>query len=108
MPALNAPRLPERSPTPPKVYEPRLWKGRVWVKGGPIAGYGFRFKAPYGVYMNALELLGRAMARGQILRFQMGPITPAELRDRAMVAALTRYEPAFELLGLQLGIDWSA
>lgn len=100
-------RNPEASPTPPAVYEPRIWSGRIWVPGGPFEGIAFAFKAPYGVYMNALQILGRAMARRQILRFQMGPTSKTKLRslDRS---ALLRYEPVFDELAQRLGIDWSA
>jgi hypothetical protein len=38
-----------RSPTPPLVYEPRIWAGRIWIEGGPFPGIPFQFKAPYGV-----------------------------------------------------------
>lgn len=106
MTTLNEAMIP-RSPTPPLVYEPRLWSGRLWVAGGPFEGIPFAFKAPYGVYMNALQVLGRATARRQILRFQMGPMSKTKLRqlDRD---TLVRYEDAFESLGRTYLIDWSA
>jgi hypothetical protein len=33
--------------TPIAVYEPRIWKVRIWTKGGPFEGTGVFFKAPY-------------------------------------------------------------
>ena len=97
----------QRSPTPAPVYEPRLWAGRIWVPGGPFEGIPFAFKAPYGVYMNALQVLGRAMARGQITRQQMGPMSKTRLRqlDRS---SLRRYEEVFADLSRAHGIDWGA
>jgi hypothetical protein len=96
-----------RSPTPPVVYEPRIFSGRIWIAGGPFAGIPFTFKAPYGVYMNAIQVLGRAMARGQISRFQIGPTSKTKLRslDRT---TLVRYEDAFASLSRAHSIDWSA
>jgi hypothetical protein len=104
------PDLGDRSPTPAVVYEPRLWKARIWVPGGPFEGVGIRFKAPYGVYMNALQVLGRAAARRQITRFSVGPVSTSELRrwTKADRAALQRYEDAFEAVGREWQIDWAA
>lgn len=104
---MTAPFMTPRSPTPQLVYEPRIFSGRIWVAGGPFAGIPFDFKAPYGVYMNALQILGRAMARRQILRFQIGPTSKTKLRtiDRTR---LVRYEEAFEALARAHGLDWSA
>jgi hypothetical protein len=92
--------------TPAVEYEPRIWAGRIWVKGGSIAGIGFVFKAPYGVAMNASQLLTRASATRQIERYAFGPLSTKGFKklDRSK---LTRYEDAFERLSLQLGIDWS-
>ena len=88
-------------------HEPRIWAGRIYTKGGPIAGYGFVFKAPYGVYMNAAIVLTRAAATGQIIRYQIGPLTTKGFRslDRKN---LERYDEVFDRLGRQLNIDWSA
>jgi hypothetical protein len=36
------------SPTPPAVYEPRFWRGRIWIKGGAFEGVGFVVRCPYG------------------------------------------------------------
>lgn len=101
------PFMAPRTPTPELVYEPRIWSGRLWLVDGPFEGIPFAFKAPYGVYMNALQILGRAMARRQITRFQMGPMSKTKLRslDRARLA---RYEDVFADLGRTHTIDWSA
>jgi len=93
--------------------EPRIWKGRVYTKGGPVAGFGFLFKAPYGEPQAAVERLLRATLTRQIIRFELGPVPASETREWDSTNprwrdSLTRYEPAFERLGLQLGIDWSA
>lgn len=99
--------LPIQQERPTIAQEPRIWSGRIWVKGGSIAGTGFVFKAPYGVYMNATVLLARASATRQILRFQLGPLSNTGFRtlDRSK---LTRYDEAFDKLAEQHGIDWSA
>jgi hypothetical protein len=98
------------TPTPPIVYEPRIWKARVWVKNGPFEGIPVRFKAPYGVAMNAIMVLTRAAARYQILRFQAGPVLPTELATwtKADRAALQRYEDAFAEVARAWRIDWDA
>lgn len=98
---------PVQQERPTISHEPRIWAGRVWVQGGPIAGYGFIFKAPYGVYMNASVLLARACATRQIVRYQLGPLSNTAFRtlDRSK---LVRYEEAFDKLAEQLTIDWSA
>lgn len=96
-----------RSPTPEVVYEPRIWSGRIWIEGGPFAGIPFAFKAPYGVYMNAIQILGRAMARRQITRFQIGPASKTKLR-RLDRSTLVRYEDAFASLARTYRIDWGA
>lgn len=95
------------SPTPPVVYEPRIWKARVWVKGGPFEGTGILFKAPYGQGMNASTVLARAASRYQITRFSFGPATE---RDFAKLnrGALKRFDEAFAEAGQKLGIDWTA
>ena len=97
----------DRSPTPRKTYEPRWWKVRIWTKGGPFEGTPIQFNAPYGVYMNAIQILGRAIARGQIQRFTFGPLTARDFKslDRAN---RQRYEQAFAQVGQALGIDWAA
>jgi hypothetical protein len=89
-----------------ETHQPRIWAGRIWVKGGSIAGVGFVFKAPYGVAMNASQLLTRACSTGQIQRFSFGPMSARGFKklDRD---SLTRYEAAFETLSLHHGIDWS-
>jgi hypothetical protein len=99
-----------KSPTPAKVYEPRIWKARIWKTGTGVAGAGVVFKAPYGVAMNAASVLARASARGQIRRYQLGPVPASEMRGwgREERAALTRYEDAFELLAVRHQIDWDA
>jgi hypothetical protein len=99
-----------KSPTPPVVYEPRIWRARIWKTGAGRGGAGVVFKAPYGVYMNAVQVLARAAARGQISRIQYGPVPAAELKhwtkeDRA---ALERYEDVFAKLGAAHQIDWDA
>lgn len=101
------------SPTPPLTYEPRLWQVRIYTPEDNFHGVPVMFKAPYGVYMNALQVLGRAMARGQITRIAYGPIPKTKTReldreDKRWRDKLERYEVAFERVGLQLGIDWGA
>ena len=95
------------SPTPKQTYEPRIWAGRVWTANGPRGGTPFAFKAPYGVYMNATQLLARSLATRQVLRFTIGPMTIRRLRklDRR---TLVRYEVAFAELSADLGVDWGA
>jgi hypothetical protein len=95
------------SPTPIAVYEPRIWKVRIWTKGGPFEGTGVFFKAPYGVYMNAVQLLARAVARNQISRFSFGPLTK---RDFATLdrKALRRFDEAFAPIAERYQIDLSA
>lgn len=105
------PDLGPVSPTPPTVYEPRFWKGRIWIKNGPFAGVGFIIRCPYGVAANAAALLQRAAARGQITRYTFGPL-PAEQLKRLPKATrndpLLRYEPVFDDLAESLHIDWVA
>ena len=103
----------EVSPTPPVVYEPRLWRVRIFTVESPAVGTAAIFKAPYGVYMNALQVLGRAMARGQIARIEYGPLSKRQIRlltreDPAWRSKLERYETVFDRLSLELGIDWGA
>lgn len=95
------------SPTPLEVYEPRIWKARIWVAGGPFEGVPVFFKAPYGVYMNAVQLLARAVARSQIARFTFGPATKRDFRtlDRK---ALRRFDEAFVPIAEQYSINLSA
>lgn len=101
------------SPTPPLVYEPRLWRVRIFTPENPAVGTSAMFKAPYGVYMNALQVLGRAMARGQITRIEYGPISKRQIKlltreNPRWRDGLERYEVVFERLGTELGIDWGA
>ena len=99
--------LPVQQERPAIAKEPRIWAGRIYTKDGPFEGYGFTFKAPYGVYMNATVLLARASATRQILRFQLGPLSNKGFRtlDRSK---LRRFDEVLDDLGKQLGIDWSA
>jgi hypothetical protein len=110
-----------RSPTPKLVYEINLWQVRIFTTDNNRVGVPVMFKAPYSIYMNALGVLGRAMARGQITRITFGPIPRANIRawDRADKAAglksatgwrshLERYEDAFERISGELDIDWAA
>jgi hypothetical protein len=87
------------SPTPREVYEPRIFKVRIWTKGGPFEGTRVYFKAPYGVYMNAVQLLARAVATFQITRFTFGPATQRDFKtlDRR---ALRRFDEAVAGLGI--------
>lgn len=96
-----------RTPTPPVVYEPRLWGGRIWLKGQGIAGIGFTVKAPYGVAINMAEVLTRACARGQIVRFTYGPMSKSALK-RLDRSTLRRYEDVLADLSERYGIDWAA
>lgn len=95
------------SPTPPQVYEPRIWSVRIWTNETGIGGHGFLFKAPYGQAMNAATVLSRACSTRQITRFMFGPASATQTRkmDRAK---LERFEDAFERAGLALGIHWEA
>ena len=99
-----------RSPTPRLVYERRFYKVRIWVPDGPFEGIGLTFRAPYGVAVNASELLARAVARGQILRFTFGAITPKQLTamTREQKDNTPRYEDAFDDFARAWGIDWGA
>jgi hypothetical protein len=101
------------SPTPLTVYEPRLFRVRLWTPENPFRGVVFHFKAPYGVYMNALQVLGRAMARGQITRLEFGPLSPRQIKaldenEPGWRKRLTRYEQVFEQIGHDYHLDWSA
>jgi hypothetical protein len=89
------------SPTPREVYQPRIWKVRIWTKGGPFEGTRVFFKAPYGVYMTAVQVLARAVATGTIARFTFGPATK---RDFATLdrRTLRRFDEAFASFGLDL------
>lgn len=97
----------DRSPTPPIVYEPRIWKARIWVENGPFEGISLIFKAPYGQGMNAATVLARAIARYQILRLAFGP---ARARDFAKLNRknLLRFDEAFEAVARAWAIDWAA
>ena len=99
-----------KSPTPTVVYEPRIWKVRIWKSGTGVAGAGVTFKAPYGVAVNAAQVLARAAARRQITRFAFGPVPNSELKSwgKAERNALTRYEDAFDQLSATHQIDWDA
>jgi len=99
------------SPTPREVYEPRFWKGRIWVQGGPFQGVGFITRCPYGVAMNLSEILTRACARRQITRYTFGPMPVAELKRLPKTtknAPELRYEPMLSKLASEWQIDWSA
>jgi hypothetical protein len=99
------------SPTPKVVYQPRFWKGRIWVKGGPFQGVGFLIRCPYGVAANAAEILQRAAARGQITRYTFGPMPADQLKHLSKEyrnAPGLRYEPVFDNLAANLHIDWAA
>lgn len=101
------------SPTPPTVYEPRLFRVRLWTPANPFRGVVFYFKAPYGVYMNALQLIGRAAARGQVTRFEFGPLSTYQIaaldeNEPGWRKQLTRFEQVFEQIGRDHQIDWSA
>jgi hypothetical protein len=89
------------SPTPREVYSPRIFKVRIWTKGGPFEGTRVYFKAPYGVYMAAVQVLARAVATGQVARFTFGPATKRDFvtLDRR---SLRRFDEAFAPLGLNL------
>lgn len=108
---MTADLMTPRSPTPKLVYEPRFWRGRIWVQGGPFQGVGFIVRCPYGTAMNLAEILTRASARGQIRRYTFGPLPPSalsalprEVRDDPRL----RYEPVLEQLAQDHHIDWSA
>jgi hypothetical protein len=103
----NATLVGPRTPTPLTVYEPRIWAVRIWIKGGPFAGVGFLFKAPYGVAVNAGMILTRAACRFQITRYQLQPATSAQI-NRWGRKNLERYEDAFEKVGVTHAIDWAA
>lgn len=109
-PALDGPR----TPTPPIVYDNRLWKARIWTTTSGIGGIPIYFKAPYGVYVTASQVLARAAARHQISRFLLGPIPTSELKTwkgdygKAKRAAMQRYEDAFATVGAEHLIDWEA
>jgi hypothetical protein len=96
-----------RTPTPPVVYEPRIWSGRIWTKGCGIAGIGFTIKAPYGIAVNMAEVLTRACARGQIARFTFGPTSKAGFK-RLDRSTLKRYEDVLADLSARYSIDWAA
>lgn len=95
------------SPTPPVVYEPRLWSGRIWLKGGSIAGIGFTVKAPYGQAVNLASILARACARLQIARYTYGPMSKSALK-RLDRATLRRPEDVLDALSAQYHIDFAA
>lgn len=100
-----------RSPTPATVYEPRFWKGRIWIAGGPFQGIGFVVRCPYGAAMNLSEVLTRASARRQILRYAFGPVPARALSAMSRAERdnpALRYEPVLEDLSRRYGIDWSA
>lgn len=104
------PAMAPRTPTPAVVYEPRIWKARVWVRGGPFEGIPIIFKAPYGVAVNASQVLARAAARRQITRFLFGPVPASQLKrwGKAERDALQRYEDAFAAAATAWQIDWEA
>jgi hypothetical protein len=108
--SINPNLVGDRSPTPPIVYQPRLWRVRIWTKTTPFQGAGVVFKAPYGVAVNAADLLARACARYQISRYTFGPVPAYQLKrwTKADRDALQRYEDAFEAVGRAHGIDWGA
>jgi hypothetical protein len=95
------------SPTPPTVYEPRIWAGRIWLNDGGIAGVGFTVKAPYGKAMNLAEILTRACARWQIKRFSFGPMSKSAFK-RLDRSTLRRPEDVLDALSAQYHIDWAA
>jgi hypothetical protein len=99
------------SPTPPIVYEPRFWRGRIWTKGGLFEGIGFVVRCPYGAAMNLSEVLTRACARAQILRYTFGPLPPVKLSAlprEVRNSPELRYEPVLERLARDYEIRWSA
>lgn len=96
---------------PKIVYEPRFWKGRVWIKGGPIAGVGFLFRCPYGVATNVSVMLTRQATLGQIARFTFGPVPGRQLTAMAKEVKNSpelRFEEVLGKLGSDLGINWEA
>ena len=105
--SLNPDLIGPVSPTPPLVYEPRLWAGRIWTKESGIAGIGFVVKCPYGQAVNLASILARACARFQITRYQYGPISKSALR-RLDRASLRRPEDVLDALSAQCHINWAA
>jgi hypothetical protein len=93
--------------TPPATYQPRIFKVRIWVKGGPFEGTRIFFKAPYGTAVATAEVLARAVTTGQISRFTYGPASARDFRTLDRKTLKRFYEAAFEL-ALKHGINWNA
>lgn len=94
------------SPTPPIVYDIRIFKVRLFGPGLGSAGVTFLFKGPYGSYMTAAQVLARAVARQQIGWFALGAASPKQINIHRKT--LTRFDEAFARVGTELGIDWAA
>ena len=111
------------SPTPAAtVYPPRLFAIRVWLtdetlalaglepkerKAVRLAGVGLTFKAPYGLAVNAADILARACARRQILRYTYGAASKRQLRNINR-ELLQRPVEALSELGRKWQIDFEA
>lgn len=89
--------------------KPRIWRARIWFKGGPFEGAGFIFKAPYGGPAEAAEALIELEERYELERFQLSPLPKRILSTftREDREALERFGPAFDRVSTQVGIDWS-
>jgi len=93
--------MPEATP------RPRIWRARIWTKGGPFEGTGFIFKAPIGWAGDAASVLVGLEERYKITRYQLGPVPARVLsafthEDRE---ALERFGPALDRAAPH--IDWS-